>query len=74
MGTDPTGGSGTATAPYNSVNSTIAYDTTGAVQVASATAPSSFTTFTMLYAANVANTTKPGVYTATQTYIATATF
>lgn len=73
-GTNPSGGSGSATAPYDSTNSSIAYNTAGAVQVASAGGPSSQTTYTMLYVANVAGTTKPGAYTSTQTYIATAQF
>ncbi len=74
LGTANNGGSGSPSAPYNGVNSTIAYNTAGGTQVASTSGPSSMTTYTMLFAANVANTTKPGIYTSTQTYIATGTY
>jgi hypothetical protein len=69
----PSGGSGTATSPY-SVNNQIAYNTAGGTQVASAASATAFTTYTICYGANVAATTKPGVYTATQTFLATGTF
>lgn len=77
LGADPSGGtSALVSSNYNSLNSTIAYNTAGAIQVAGQTVagPTAFTTYTMLYAANIDNLAKPGVYTATQTYIATATF
>jgi len=77
LGTAPSGGTNAqVTSPYGSANSTIAYNTTPATQVAgqSSGAPTAFTTYTMLYAANIDNLAKPGVYTANQTYIATATF
>ncbi len=73
FGSAPSGGTGTATAPY-ATNNQIAYNTAGATQVASATGPSALTLYTMSYGANVAITTKPGAYTATQTFIATGTF
>lgn len=73
VGANASGGSGTATAPY-ATNNQIAYNTGGATQVASASGPSVQTTFTMSFGANVATGTKAGVYTATQTFIATATF
>jgi len=69
----PSGGSGTATAPYAADNQ-IAYNTAGAIAVASAAGPSAFTTYTICYGANVMSTTKPGAYTANQTFIATGTF
>ncbi len=75
VGIANSGGSGcTSTAPYNAATSTISYSTAGGVAVASCTGPTAATTYTMLFAANIANTTKPGVYTATQVFIATATF
>ena len=74
LGSEPTGGIGTFAASYNLQNSTIAYNTPGPTTVASAAGASVETKFTMLYAANVNGTTKAGSYTATQTYIATATF
>ncbi len=73
FGANPSGGTGSATAPYDT-NNQIAYNTSGATQVASTTGPSSQTTYTMAFGANVAGTTKPGAYTATQTFIATGTF
>jgi hypothetical protein len=73
FGAAPSGGSGAATSPYGT-NNQIAYSTAGAVQVASAAGPSSQTTYTMSFGANVAGTTKAGAYTATQTFIATGTF
>lgn len=73
FGAVPSGGSGTATSPYGS-NNQIAYDTSGAVQVASSASTSTTTLYTLSYGANVNSLTKPGVYTANQTFIATATF
>jgi hypothetical protein len=73
-GANPTGGTGALVAPYDT-NNQIAYNTAGGIAVAnSAGAPSAETLFTMVYAANVSNLTKPGQYTATQTFIATGTF
>jgi hypothetical protein len=76
VGANFTGGSGNITiaAGYNT-NNTIAYSTSQATsQVASASGPTVMTNFTMSYAANVSALTKPGSYTATQTFIATGTF
>jgi hypothetical protein len=72
-GAAPSGGTGTATAPY-ATNNSIAYNTAGAIQIASAAGATAQTTYTVSYGANVSNTTKPGVYTATQTFIATGTY
>ncbi len=76
VGANFTGGSGNITiaAGYNT-NNTVAYSTAQATsQVASASGPTVMTNFTMSYAANVSALTKPGAYTATQTFIATGTF
>ncbi len=76
VGANFTGGSGNITiaSGYNT-NNTIAYSTSQATsQVASASGPTVMTNFTMSYGANVSAVTKPGSYTATQTFIATGTF
>jgi hypothetical protein len=73
-GTAPTN-SGTATAPY-ATNNSIAYNLTNGTNCASYTTgptPAS-QEYDISYGANVAATTKPGSYTATQTFIATSTF
>jgi hypothetical protein len=74
FGAAPSGGSGVSvTAPYGT-NNQIAYNLGGATQVASAGGPTTNTLFTMSFGTNVAAITKPGTYTATETFIATATF
>ncbi len=73
FGAAPTN-SGAATSPYGT-NNQVAYNTAGATQVASFGSPTaSPQTYTISYGANVAATTKAGVYTSTQTFIATGTF
>jgi hypothetical protein len=65
----------TISAGYNTSN-TIAYNTSGATQVASSTGAGALSNseYTMTYGANVASITKAGAYTATQTFIATGTY
>jgi hypothetical protein len=75
LGASPVGGTGSVVSQYaTTTNSTIAYNTGGATLFASAGGPSVPTVFTMLFAVGISGVTKPGVYTATQTYIATGTF
>jgi hypothetical protein len=89
------GGSVTASAPYNNGSCSsvtngqdaagsaqFAFDTTstpnmtssGGDIIASSTGPSSTTTGTLAYLANIAPTTKAGIYTTTQTFIGVGTF
>jgi hypothetical protein len=73
-GTNYSGGTGISIVSAYGTNNQIAYNTAGATSVATASGPTAQTTYTMSFGANVSNTTKPGVYTATQTFIATGTF
>lgn len=67
------GGSGVAVAPYNTAD--YAYDGVSAAdEVAHSAGVSDTTTFTITYIGNIANTTGPGSYTATHTYICTGNF
>ena len=67
------GGSGAVTAPYAA--SGFAFDTAAFPdQVASASASSANTTYSVRYLANITAQTEAGAYTATLTYIATANF
>jgi len=67
------GGSGTVTAPY--ADSGFALDTAAFPdQVASYTGPSSDTTYSVRYLANIASNTEAGAYTSTLTFIATANY
>lgn len=71
----PSGGSGTAVAPYATAGS-YAYTATTAtpVTVASASIPSLNTTYSVSYIANIAATTEAGSYTTAHTYVATGNF
>lgn len=67
------GGSGTAVSPYNGAN--YAYNaTTTQDDIATASGPSTTTTYSITYIANIDATTEPGSYTTTLTYTATGSF
>jgi hypothetical protein len=68
------GGSGTVTAPYAA--SGFAYTGTASTpaQVASATAASATTTYSIRYVSDISATTKAGSYTTNHTYVATGNF
>jgi hypothetical protein len=72
-GVNPSGA--TISTGYDSSN-IIAYNTSGPTQVASLSGPgaSANSQFTITYGANVSSTTPAGVYTSTQTFIATGTY
>jgi len=75
-GADPSGGGGRCT-PYTNycTANQYSYSTAGGIAVAdSNSAPSADTIYTMNYVAEIDNTIKSGVYTATQVFIATGTF
>ncbi len=72
FGADPTGsGSGTYTANYGTANQ---YRFVTADSVASASGATNANTFTVAYIVNVPGSQAAGTYTATMTYICTATF
>lgn len=64
-------GTATATANYGTANS---FRFVTGDQIASKNSADAFRLFTVSYIANIAGNTPPGNYTATMTYIATATF
>jgi len=67
------GGSGAVSAPYAA--SGFAFDTASFPdEVAAASGPSTTTTYSVRYLANISSTTEAGSYTTTLTYVATATF
>jgi hypothetical protein len=67
-------GSGTASAPYATTNNYAFQAGSTPRTVASAAGPTLSNLFTVAYAAQAGNTTKPGAYSATFTWIATGTF
>lgn len=68
-----TGGSGAVSAPYAAAG--FAYDGAGAPdQIASASGPSATTTYSARYLANISALTEAGNYSASHTYVATATY
>ena len=72
VGADPTGaGSGVASANYASVNS---FRFGSGDAVATASAPTNANTYTSSYVVNIGGAQAAGVYTATMTYICTASF
>jgi hypothetical protein len=73
VGADPAGGSGAASADYNTADQYrfVAGTTTA---MASAAGPSADTTYTVSYIANVSSNTEAGAYSTTVTYICTGTF
>ncbi|HNW71648.1 MAG TPA: hypothetical protein PKZ36_00460 [Candidatus Paceibacterota bacterium] len=68
------GGSGTVTAPYAASGYAFTATTSSAVQIASSSAVSDTTTYSARYLANISTSTEAGIYTASHTYVATATF
>ncbi len=67
------GGSGAAVAPYASAN--YAYNaTTTQDDIATSAVPSTTTTYSITYIANISATTEPGSYATTLTYTATGLF
>lgn len=68
-------GSGTVASPFNGSSGNYGFSTTPTTPVnfASATGVST-TTYNVNYAANISGSTEAGTYTATLTYVATATF
>ncbi len=71
------GGSGTASSPYNDQTSayTFAFDTANFPdQIASSSGTSTDTTYSVYYLGNISPTTDAGSYSTTLTYIITATF
>jgi hypothetical protein len=66
------GSGGVVTAPYNAAN--YAFNPTVATSLASAAVPLTANIFTVTYSANVNNTSKPGNYVSTFTYICTGQF
>ncbi len=74
VGSNPTGGSGTAFGVYNTANQFSFVGSNTATKIAEATGPSNSTTYTVSYVANIAATTPAGAYTTTFTYVATPNF
>lgn len=70
------GGSGTATAPYNDTTPKWAYGATTTTQnaVAGSSGPSASTTYSAYYIANISALTEAGAYGTTLTYTAVGTF
>lgn len=72
-GAEPTGGSGTVSSDYNTVDQyRFIADTT--TPLASASAATTTTTYTVSYITNVGQTTEAGDYSTTITYICTGNF
>lgn len=69
-----TGGSGAVQAPFAAAGYAWTPTAGTAVTVASASAPSATTTYSVRYLANIAAVTEAGTYTASHTYVATATY
>jgi len=72
IGAEPSGGSATLAANYNTAD-TFSFTTSGA-NVATTSGPSGTTTFTVSYITNIANTTEAGDYAMTQTYNVVANY
>jgi hypothetical protein len=74
-GANPTNTPGTTTSGYWTAN-TIAYNTAANTSLLTMTGANSLINdeYTITYGGNIASTTKAGAYTATQSYLATATF
>jgi len=69
-----TSGTGTATAPYAAAGFAYAADASTAKQVASGAGDGTSTIFSARYLANITTTSEAGPYTATLTYVVTATY
>lgn len=74
VGTNPTGGSGTASSGYASADTFNFVGGSVPTQVASATGPTNSTTYVVSYVANIVALTAPGAYTTNFTYVATPNF
>jgi hypothetical protein len=75
IGTDIAGsGIGAVSAPYNTVDNYAFQGGTTPRTVATAAGPTITNTYTVAYAAQAGNTTKPGAYSAIFTWVATGTF
>jgi len=74
VGADPSGGSGAPASDYNTADSYAFEAGTTPINLASASAASTTTTFTVSYIVNVGQTTESGAYNTTITYIATGNF
>jgi len=72
-GAEPSGGTGAPAADYNTANN-YRYIANTTTALASASASTVATTFTVTYIANVAQTTEAGAYSTTITYITTGNF
>lgn len=68
------GGSGTVTAPFAAAGYAWTATASTPVQLASASAPSATTTYSIRQLANISSLTEAGTYTSNQTYVATATY
>jgi hypothetical protein len=69
-----TGGSGAVNAPYAGAGFAYAADATTTSLLASSTAPTNTTTYSVKYLANIAGLTEAGNYTTALTYVATANY
>lgn len=74
VGTEPAGGAGAIGAPVASYATANQYRFNSGDVVASAPAPTNANTFTSSYIVNIGGNQAAGVYTATMTYICTASF
>ncbi|HVQ43373.1 MAG TPA: hypothetical protein VMT30_00180 [Candidatus Saccharimonadia bacterium] len=75
IGADISGsGSGAVSAPYNTIDNFAFQAGATPRTVASSTGPTVPNLYTVAYAAQAGNTTKPGAYSATFTWVATGTF
>ena len=75
IGTDISGsGSGAVSSPYNTVDSFAFQGGLTPRTVSTASGPTLSNTYTVAYAAQAGNTTKPGAYSATFTWVCTGTF
>ncbi len=73
VGSNPSGGSGAASTNYGTAN-TFSFVASSLTQVASASAASADTLYTVSYLANIPSNQTAGSYSTTLTYICTATF
>jgi hypothetical protein len=71
VGVDPTGGTGTASANYNTADD---FKFVSGETVAEAAAATDATAYTVSYIANITDSQAPGAYTANINYVATANF
>jgi len=74
VGTNPTGGSGTAQGTYANADLFTFVGSNTPTLVAQSSVPTNSTAYTVSYVANIAALTAPGAYTTTFTYVATPNF